>query len=118
MKERIRFVSIEFSEDDRSLANELILVEQRISYRVFHELKSGHEAIHTKCDVVVHSLFARRAVPLCTELIETTQISFLRGNCPVGLEEHVLIQMRKPGEFRSFGVCAVLHIELHRNKRN
>jgi len=92
-----------------TLAHQLILIEQRIPDCIFHELQSRNETVYAERNEVVDSLLGRGAVPLRTELIYPPEISFLRWNRPVRLEEHVLVQMRQAGKLRTFCVRAVLY---------
>ena len=115
---RVRLVAIELARDDRPLAHQLLLEEQRIAHRVLHELHAGAHAVHAEGDEVVDALVGCGAVPLRAELARALQILLLRRDRLVGLEEHVLVQMREPLELRGLRVRAVLHVQLDRHERD
>ncbi len=96
MKERICFVAVEFAKHDRTLTDQFVLIEKRITNRILHELEAWHEAVHADCYEIVDTLFTRGAVPRGPELVETPEIRLLRRYRPVRLEEHVLVKMRQP----------------------
>ena len=118
MEEGVGLVAIILAEHHRPLAFELALLEQRIADRVLHELQARLEAVHTHRDVVIDALGRGRAVPHGAELVHPLQVLLLAGDRPVGLEEHVLVEVRETVVLRALRVGAVLDVQLDRDQRD
>ena len=114
----IGFIPIEFSQYHRPFSDQLFLLEQRIANGVLHEMHRRHQAVRSNRHEVVHDFIAGRAIPAASQFSETLEVSLLGWNGAIGLEEHVLVQVREAVVLRSFGEATVLHYELDVHDRH
>ena len=108
MEERRGFVAIELAQHHGSLAFKLVLLEQGIAYGVAHEHQPVVKIVLMQGEKVVHPFFGGGAVPHHAHFPLSFEIRLLIGNRAVGLEEHVLVEVRQSLELRWLGIGAVL----------
>src|SRR6185312_14357447 len=115
--ERIRFVSIDLTNNHFALALKLEIVEQRVTGRISHELHRGSQIRTGRREVIVNYFFASGTVIGNSQLADCTHVIFRVGDRAIGFEEHVLVQVGKSVEFRRFGIRSVLNTKLDGDER-
>src|SRR6185437_13054725 len=110
LEERARFVSVVLADDDFALALELILSKQRSNQRAREKPHAAFDAVGRKREIVVDPLFASGAVEFRTKLRGSGDEIVRIGIRRVGLEEHVLVEVREPLVLRTLRERAVLDV--------